>query len=114
MLSRAAFSRAIAITSGDLSMPITWLARAASFGVNGPSPHPASSARSHGTGMRSRSQGWNCKLWLHGARALRVSSDAELIDVVQQVLRIVIDAVRAGAFELFATIASGQHADTQC
>src|SRR5260370_8298639 len=94
-------------------MPTTCAAREASFGVRGPSPHPTSSARSHGTGMRSSSRRWNWRLWFQGTRALGARSDAELIDVFEEVLRIVVDAVRAGALELFAAIASRQHADAQ-
>src|SRR5258708_8479628 len=94
-------------------MPTTCAAREASFGVRGTSPHPTSSARSHGTGMRSSSQRWNWRLWFQGTRALGARSDAELIDVFEEVLRIGVDAVRAGALEPFAPIASRQHPPPQ-
>src|SRR5438105_1469147 len=87
MLSRVAFCRAMAIITGDLSIPTTWPARGTNFGVSGPSPQPASRAFSHGTGTRSRSQRWKGRLWLQGVRALGARPDAELIDVLQQSLR---------------------------
>src|SRR5260370_4562183 len=94
-------------------MPTTCAAREASFGVRGPSPHPTSSARSHGTGMRSSSRRWNWRLWFQGTRALGARAVAELSDVFEEVLRIVVDAVRAGPPRVLAAIASRQHADAQ-
>src|SRR5258708_40325116 len=94
-------------------MPTTCAAREASFGVRGTSPHPTSSARSHGTGMRSSSQRGNWGLWVQGTRALGARSDAELIDVFVEVLRIVEHAVRAGPLPHFTALATRQPACAQ-
>src|SRR5260370_37492595 len=92
-------------------MPTTCAAREASFGVRGPSPHPTSSARSHGPGMRSSSQRWNWRLWFQGTPELGARWDGQLIDAFEEGRRIVVDAVRAGALELFAETRSRPRAE---
>src|SRR5712692_8772566 len=103
-LSACTLSRASATIRGEMSIAVTRFDRVAIFAESCPSPHPTSRAAWHGTGMLAQIHGWKWKLWFHGDRRSGVRPDPKLVDVLEQVARIFVDAIRARALQLVAPV----------